>query len=86
MEVSLGPGLAVVHHLTHRIRSIVKDPNSDGFRAGHMTSASYRRPRLDFWELGASTIPAAFAVVALLDDAMLHMLEIHTINSFSTIP
>ena len=86
VEVSLGPGLAVVHHFTHGIRSIVKDPNSDGFRAGHVTSASYRRPGLDLRELGTSTIPATFAVVALFYYAMLNMLEIHTINSFSTSP
>lgn len=83
MEISFGPGHPIVNHLEHHIRSIEEYPNSDSVRASHVTSTSYGGPRLDLWELGGSVIPAVFAVVALFYDSVLHVLEVHTINTIS---
>ena len=83
MEMSFGPGHAIVNHLEHHIRSIEEDQNSDSVRASHVTSTSYGGQGLDLRELGGSVIPAVFAVVALFYDAVLHVLEVDTMNSFS---
>lgn len=83
MEMSFGPGHAIVNHLEHHIRSIEEHPNSESLRASHVTSTSYRGSGLDLWELGGSVIPVVFVVVALFYDAVLHVLEVDTINPFS---
>ena len=83
MEWAFGPGLTIVDHLAHHARYIVEDVDPDIFRACHVTSTSYGGPGLDLGELGGSVAPAAFAVVALLYDAMFHMLVVDTINNFS---
>jgi hypothetical protein len=85
VELTLGPGLAIVDHLAHHVRCIVEDTNSDDFRASHVTSTGYGGPGLDLWELDGSVVPAAFAVVALLYYAMFHVLVVDTINRFSSV-
>jgi hypothetical protein len=76
MKLSLAPRLAIVDHLEGHIGSSIEDMDSHNIRARTLAGASNGCSGLHLGELHPSVIPAAVAVMALLHETILHVLEV----------
>jgi hypothetical protein len=76
MKLSLAPRLAIVDHLEGHIGRSIEDMDSHDIRARTIAGASNGCSGLHLGELHPSVIPAAGAVMALLHETILHVLEV----------